>query len=144
MGTRGAIGAVLGSAVLSAAIAGPASASMIVVNTTADEFKSGDGKCSLREAVAAVNSPAAPTDCNAAAFGANTIALGRQHCRCAVLDQEKRALPSPGARSAGGSLRSCPFQLRQERDGPRVIDDRPAPVIAQHLTGGRSDGLPWG
>jgi CSLREA domain-containing protein len=60
-----------------AAIAAPAaSAATLTVNSTFDETNSGDGSCSLREAILAVDSPgSAGGDCAPAAFGANTIVL---------------------------------------------------------------------
>jgi CSLREA domain-containing protein len=53
-----------------------AAAATITVTTTNDETSAGDGLCSLREAVAAVNSPGTAGDCGTAATGANTIVLG--------------------------------------------------------------------
>jgi CSLREA domain-containing protein len=46
------------------------------VNTTADERTPADGLCSLREAIEAVDTPGAFSDCAASAFGADTIVLG--------------------------------------------------------------------
>jgi CSLREA domain-containing protein len=58
------------------ATAAPAAATTITVNTTNDDQGQGDGQCSLRKAVADVNSPGSTqTDCAPAAFGANTIVL---------------------------------------------------------------------
>jgi CSLREA domain-containing protein len=57
--------------------AGPAVAATLTVNTAADESPAGDGLCSLREAIEAVDSPGSGSvDCAPAAFGANTIVLG--------------------------------------------------------------------
>ena len=56
--------------------ASPAVASTLTVTTMTDEVQAGDGLCSLREAIAAVDTQAATGDCGAAAFGPNTIALG--------------------------------------------------------------------
>lgn len=48
----------------------------IVVNTTTDETTSGEGSCSLREAVAAANAPATPSvECPGASIGGTTITL---------------------------------------------------------------------
>ncbi len=60
-----------------AAIAAPAaSAATLTVNSNFDNTTSGDGQCSLREAILAVDSPgSAGGDCAPAAFGANTIVL---------------------------------------------------------------------
>ena len=56
--------------------AGPAAAATLTVNTFNDNSPPGDGRCSLREAIAAVDSPGtAGRDCKPAAFGANTIVL---------------------------------------------------------------------
>ncbi len=67
--------ALLTAAVLTGAAAS-AHASRIKVNTTADDTTAGDGHCSLRKAIEAVDSPgSASGDCAAAAFGANTIVL---------------------------------------------------------------------
>lgn len=66
---------VLGIAVL--VTAAPAGAATLTVSTTFDTNNPGDGVCSLREAIQAVDSPgSASGDCAAAAFGANTIVLG--------------------------------------------------------------------
>jgi CSLREA domain-containing protein len=63
--------------VLLAVGAGPAAAATLTVDTTSDNSPPGDGACSLREAIAAVDSPGtAGSDCQPAAFGANTIVLG--------------------------------------------------------------------
>ena len=57
--------------------AAPAAAATITVNTTNDDQAQGDGNCSLRKAIADVNSPgSSQSDCTPAAFGANTIVLG--------------------------------------------------------------------
>ena len=62
-----------------AATVARASAATLTVNTTVDETTPGDRACSLREAIAAVNSPgSASGDCAPAAFGANTIVLEPQ------------------------------------------------------------------
>lgn len=53
-----------------------ARAATIAVNTINDDAAQGDGLCSLRKAIDAVDSPGAPDpDCAAAAFGSNTIVL---------------------------------------------------------------------
>jgi CSLREA domain-containing protein len=68
---------VLGVTVAVLVGAGPAAAATITVNTTGDDNNQGDGQCSLRKAIADVNSPGSgQTDCAPAAFGANTIMLG--------------------------------------------------------------------
>jgi CSLREA domain-containing protein len=55
---------------------GPAAAATLTVTTFDDSSGPGDGLCSLREAIAAVDSPGtAGTDCKPAAFGANTIVI---------------------------------------------------------------------
>ena len=51
-------------------------AATLKVNTTADETTSGDGLCSLREAIAAANSPGTASDCGTADSVSNTIVLG--------------------------------------------------------------------
>src|SRR6059058_5681334 len=64
------------TAVAIAAGVNPAAAATLTVNTTADNSPPGDGRCSLREAIAAVDSPGtAGRDCKPAAFGANTILI---------------------------------------------------------------------
>jgi CSLREA domain-containing protein len=56
--------------------AGQAAAATLTVTTFDDNSGSGDGLCSLREAIAAVDSPGTPGgDCQPAAFGANTIVI---------------------------------------------------------------------
>ena len=53
-----------------------AHAATIAVNVFFDDQQPSDGQCSLRKAVADVDSPgSAQTDCAPAAFGANTIVL---------------------------------------------------------------------
>jgi CSLREA domain-containing protein len=55
---------------------GQAAAATLTVNTFDDNSGQGDGLCSLREAIAAVDSPgSAGSDCKPAAFGANTIVI---------------------------------------------------------------------
>lgn len=59
-----------------AAAAASAQASTITVTTSTDDVTAGDHLCSLRKAIAAVDSPGtASGDCAAAAYGANTIVL---------------------------------------------------------------------
>jgi CSLREA domain-containing protein len=53
-----------------------AAAATLNVNTTTDETTSGDHLCSLREAIAAVNSPGTGSDCGTAGSASNTIVLG--------------------------------------------------------------------
>jgi hypothetical protein len=54
-----------------------AQAATITVTTTTDEVAAGDGRSSLREAIAAVDDPSAGSpDCATADSGANTIVLG--------------------------------------------------------------------
>jgi CSLREA domain-containing protein len=52
-----------------------AAAATLTVNTTADTDTPDDGVCSLREAIAAVNSAPTGSDCGATTAGANTIVL---------------------------------------------------------------------
>ena len=47
-----------------------------MITTTADELTSQDGLCSLRDAVAAANSPGSASDCGSADGVSNTIVLG--------------------------------------------------------------------
>jgi CSLREA domain-containing protein len=62
--------------VLIVAGAGQAAAATLTVTTFDDNSGTGDGRCSLREAIAAVDSPGtAGSDCKPAAFGANTIVI---------------------------------------------------------------------
>lgn len=60
----------------SLACVSPATAATITVTTTQDEMHSGDGKCSLREAIADVNNPPGNGDCSTPSGGGNTIRLG--------------------------------------------------------------------
>ena len=83
---------VVGTAV--AITAAPAAAATLKVTTTFDEVNAGDGACSLREAIAAIDSPgSANGDCSPAAFGTNTIVLGPQ--------------TYPSVTSSRDSTRSC-------------------------------------
>jgi CSLREA domain-containing protein len=56
--------------------AASAAAATLNVNTKTDETTSGDHLCSLREAIAAANSPGTPSDCGVADSVSNTIVLG--------------------------------------------------------------------
>ena len=56
--------------------AASAVAATLKVNTTTDETTSGDQLCSLREAIAAANSPGTASDCGTAGSVSNTIVLG--------------------------------------------------------------------
>jgi hypothetical protein len=68
------------------ASAGSAAAATITVTTTFDDQSPGDGQCSLRKAVADVDSPgSSQTDCAPAAFGSNTIVLGAQRYQLGTL-----------------------------------------------------------
>lgn len=58
---------------LSSAVA--AAAATLKVTTTSDELAPHSGRCSLRQAIAAVNSPGRRTDCGRASRTANTIVL---------------------------------------------------------------------
>ncbi|HTX31041.1 MAG TPA: choice-of-anchor Q domain-containing protein [Solirubrobacteraceae bacterium] len=59
-------------------MAAPATAATITVNTTNDDQQPGDGQCSLRKAIEDVDSPGGTqNDCAPAAFGSNTIVLGK-------------------------------------------------------------------
>jgi CSLREA domain-containing protein len=58
--------------------AGLARAATITVNTRSDELKAGDGLCSLREAISAVDGIGSG-DCGAAGIASNTIVLGAGH-----------------------------------------------------------------
>ncbi len=66
----------IGVLVVLGASAMPAHAAVIQVTTRADETDRGDGLCSLREAISAVNSPQPGGDCDNAGGGSNTIQLG--------------------------------------------------------------------
>jgi hypothetical protein len=57
------------------ASAGPAAAATLRVNTTKDELATHDRRCSLREAIAAVDAPGRRTDCGTAGRAPNTIVL---------------------------------------------------------------------
>ena len=53
-----------------------AAAATLRVTTITDELVAHDGRCSLREAIEAVRSPATRTDCGRVSRGSNTIVLG--------------------------------------------------------------------
>jgi CSLREA domain-containing protein len=55
---------------------GVAGAATLTVTTTTDTVAAGDGQCSLREAIAAVDTPGAASDCGTANATGNTIVLG--------------------------------------------------------------------
>src|SRR5437588_9658307 len=61
--------------VASLASAAAAAAATLTVNTTRDELVRHDGRCSLREAIAAVDAPGRRTDCGRASRRSNTIIL---------------------------------------------------------------------
>lgn len=52
-----------------------AAAATLTVSTTRDEVMAHDGRCSLREAIAAVKSPGTRNDCGRVSRGSNTIVL---------------------------------------------------------------------
>jgi CSLREA domain-containing protein len=60
----------------SQATAARAATGRLKVTTTRDEFRPHDGRCSLREAIAAANSPGTRTDCGTAGRRSSTIILG--------------------------------------------------------------------
>ena len=64
------------SAKLARVIGLPAAAATLTVTTTRDELVAHDGRCSLREAIEAVDSPGTRTDCGRVSRGSNTIVLG--------------------------------------------------------------------
>ena len=64
------------SAGTSLATAVRADAATLKVTTTTDELATGDGSCSLREAIFAVDFPGSVTDCGVADKKSNTIVLG--------------------------------------------------------------------
>jgi CSLREA domain-containing protein len=66
-----------------------APAATLKVTTRADELVSHDGKCSLREAIAAVDSPGMASDCGVAARGSNTIALGAGRYELAITPKRR-------------------------------------------------------
>jgi hypothetical protein len=72
---RRAFGAVLVCAWL-VALPASAAAATLTVNNPNDEVTAADGSCSLREAIAAVDTPGVATDCGTADTSANTIVLG--------------------------------------------------------------------
>jgi CSLREA domain-containing protein len=76
--------------------AAPAGAAKLTVTTTKDELTHADHLCSLREAIAAVDSPGTASDCGAAAFGANTIVLRA--------GKYVLSIPGAGADNATGDL----------------------------------------
>ena len=53
-----------------------AAAATLTVTTTRDELVAHDGRCSLREAIEAVESPGTRTYCGRVTRGSNTIVLG--------------------------------------------------------------------
>src|SRR5581483_1884309 len=87
------------AALLSAGLANArgASATVLNVNTTKDEVAARDGRCSLREAIASIDSPGLRSDCGTAGRASNTIRLrpGRYMLTIA---------PSAGDDNSGGDL----------------------------------------
>lgn len=67
------------SAGASLATAVRADAATLTVTTTTDELASGDGSCSLRGAILAVDFPGSVTGCGVADKKRNTIVLGAEH-----------------------------------------------------------------
>lgn len=119
-----------------------AAAATLTVNTTRDEITSGDGLCSLREAIQAVNSPGSPSDCAPASVGANTIVLGAQSYLLGP--------PAPQAElSIAGSVRGLTIEgageARTTVDASalnnRILEVAPGGVVTIQdltLTGGRA------
>jgi hypothetical protein len=64
--------------------AAPASAATLKVQTTKDVLRAHGSKCSLREAIAAVDAPGKRTACGTAARGSNTIVLRAGHYRLSI------------------------------------------------------------
>ena len=60
---------------MSVASPAAAAAATLKVDTTKDELAAHDGRCSLREAIAAVDAPGLRTDCGRAGRRSNTIVL---------------------------------------------------------------------
>jgi CSLREA domain-containing protein len=60
------------------------SARTLRVTTTTDELAPHDKKCSLREAIQAVDSPGKATDCGTAARGSNRILLRARHYKLSI------------------------------------------------------------
>ncbi|HVR09210.1 MAG TPA: hypothetical protein VMW75_14265, partial [Thermoanaerobaculia bacterium] len=129
--------------------AAPAAAATIVVNTTNDDQQQGDGNCSLRKAIADVDSPGSTqTDCVPAAFGANSIVLGSGSY---LLSQF-----SPGSLTIASTVTN--LTITGQGEGSTFIDARPlgnrafvisagATVLMQDLTvsnGHAPDGVAGG
>ena len=64
-----------------------AGAATLRVTTTADGFATHGGQCTLREAIAAVDSPGLRTPCGSAGSGSNTIMLGTGRYRLSIPPQ---------------------------------------------------------
>jgi CSLREA domain-containing protein len=97
---------------------GTARATVLHVSTTRDEILRHDGACSLREAIAAVNSSGSGTDCGAAGRRANTIVLSRG-------DYVLSVTPAGPDDNTSGDLNLAgrvPLTLRGAGTGATVID----------------------
>jgi CSLREA domain-containing protein len=110
----------------------PATAATLTVNTTRDELVGGDGRCSLREAIAAVNAPPQPSDCGRASRGSNLIVLA--HGRYTL------SIPpiGPDDNASGDLNLASPAPLTITGAGPdtAVIDARSLGDRVLSVTGG--------
>jgi CSLREA domain-containing protein len=109
-----------GVALTCVALAGaaPVRAATLHVTTNADELTSHDGKCSLREALAAVNSPGTKTDCGTASSTSNTIVVSAG-------DYGLSIAPSGADGNRGGDLNvtgTTPLTIRGAGQAATVID----------------------
>ncbi len=129
-------GLTAGLVVLGAVLAGaPAALAAITVNTTKDELISGDGNCSLREAVGAASGASEPDCPGAAPIGTTTISVraGTYHL---TLAHELFASGNVAIRGPG----SDPSQVTIDADGhSRVITTAGQVLISGvTITGGRT------
>ena len=97
-----------------------AAAATLTVTTTRDELVAHDGRCSLREAIEAVESPGTRTGCGRISRCSNTIVLG--------LGRYMLSIPRAGAdNNTSGDLNVHGAAPRRSRSpAPAVDDEHPA------------------
>lgn len=113
------------------ASAAAAEAATLRVNTTKDEMTSGDGRCSLREAIDAANHPGTKTDCGTADNTSNLIVLGAKAYQLSIpptaMDTDQNCvapsttLPPPDQNASGDLCVTSNAALTITGRGPTTI-----------------------
>ncbi len=153
--SRGPFAALALGVVACASLASPvaAAAAALVVNTTKDELVSHDGRCSLREAVEAVNLPGRRTDCGTGSQRLNVIVLGagRYTLSIAPVGPDDNASGDLTVASAapltirGAGVRATVIDARLLGDrGLSVAGGARLTLVGLRITGGHAPSVPNG